>query len=155
MLDQIITVVDTTGPVVNCPPDLAVVMGDETDPLNTGQATATDACGAAQVTGYSDVEGPPAQICPVLNVITRTWTGTDECDNASSCDQIIEEWDVDSDGDTVEDCRDQCPGVDDAIFAPECVGKIPTVSQWGLVIMTLMLLAAGKIYFGRRRNATA
>ncbi|UCE60683.1 MAG: membrane dipeptidase [Phycisphaerales bacterium] len=151
--DQIITVVDTTGPDVVCPPDLAVVMGDETDPAYTGWATATDACGAAQVTGYWDVEGPPEQICPVLNVITRTWSGIDECDNTSSCDQIIEEWDIDSDGDGVEDCRDLCPGVDDAVFAPGCVGKIPTVSQWGLVIMTLMFMTAGKIYFGRRRSA--
>ena len=49
------------------------------------------------------------------------------------------------------DCIDQCRGADDAIFAPECDGAIPTVSQWGIVVMALLLLAAGKIYFGRRR----
>jgi len=40
--------------------------------------------------------------------------------------------------------------VDDAVFAPECVGQIPTVSEWGLVILALLLLVAGKVYFGRR-----
>ncbi len=32
---------------------------------------------------------------------------------------------------------------------------IPTVSEWGLVILTLLLLAGAKIYFGRRRVVTA
>ena len=38
----------------------------------------------------------------------------------------------------------------DANFTP-----IPTVSEWGLVIMTLLLLTGAKIYFGRRRLVTA
>jgi hypothetical protein len=32
-------------------------------------------------------------------------------------------------------------------------GAIPTVSEWGLAALTLLLLAGGKVYFGRRRNA--
>lgn len=32
---------------------------------------------------------------------------------------------------------------------------IPTVSEWGLVILTLLLLTGAKIYFGRRRVVTA
>jgi hypothetical protein len=28
---------------------------------------------------------------------------------------------------------------------------IPTVSQWGLVVLTLLLLTGAKVYFGRRR----
>jgi hypothetical protein len=56
----------------------------------------------------------------------------------------------DSDGDGVIDCHDQCWGVDDAIFAPGCETAIPTISEWGLVILALLLLAAGKVYFGRR-----
>lgn len=32
---------------------------------------------------------------------------------------------------------------------------IPTTSEWGLVVMTLVLLAAGKVYFGRRRPTAA
>lgn len=36
-----------------------------------------------------------------------------------------------------------------------CTNAIPTVSEWGLVIMTLLLLAGAKVYFGRRREALA
>ncbi|MCH7729294.1 MAG: IPTL-CTERM sorting domain-containing protein [Planctomycetes bacterium] len=58
---------------------------------------------------------------------------------------------ADSDGDGVPDCDDQCPGVDDAVFAPECEGAIPTTSQWGLIVLTLLLLVGIKmICFGRR-----
>jgi hypothetical protein len=32
---------------------------------------------------------------------------------------------------------------------------IPTVSQWGLVVLTLLLLVGAKVYFGRRQSAAA
>jgi hypothetical protein len=32
---------------------------------------------------------------------------------------------------------------------------IPTVSEWGLVVLTLLLLVGAKVYFGRRQSATA
>ena len=56
---------------------------------------------------------------------------------------------LDDDGDGFENCFDTCAGVDDAEFGP-CDDAIPTVSEWGLVILALLLLAAGKVYFGRR-----
>jgi hypothetical protein len=65
--------------------------------------------------------------------------------------------DADTDGDGVEDCNDVCPGDDDTVDnnqngVPDCTGEpIPTVSEWGLVIMALLLLTAGKVYFGTRR----
>ncbi len=62
---------------------------------------------------------------------------------------------ADSDNDGVPDCEDQCPGVDDAVFAPDCVGAIPTTSQWGLMVLTLLLLAGGKILFGIRARPVA
>ncbi|MCH8147213.1 MAG: thrombospondin type 3 repeat-containing protein [Planctomycetes bacterium] len=58
----------------------------------------------------------------------------------------------DDDGDGVRNCNDKCNGVDDAVFGPECDGKIPTVSEWGLVVLALLLLVAGKVYFGRRKE---
>ncbi len=62
---------------------------------------------------------------------------------------------ADSDDDGVPDCNDQCPGVDDEVFAPDCIEAIPTVSEWGLVVMTLILLTGGKLYFGRRSPVPA
>lgn len=59
---------------------------------------------------------------------------------------------TDSDGDGYADCVDACPGVDDDEY-PGCDTAIPTVSEWGLVILGLLLLVAGKVYFGRRARA--
>jgi hypothetical protein len=56
----------------------------------------------------------------------------------------------DTDGDGYLDCVDQCPGVDDDVFFPGCQGAIPTVSEWGMIVLALLLLVAGKVYFGRR-----
>ncbi len=58
--------------------------------------------------------------------------------------------DGDSDGDGVADVCDVCPGVSDADFGPECQEAIPTVSEWGLVVLALLLAVAGKVCFGRR-----
>lgn len=44
-------------------------------------------------------------------------------------------------------------GRDDACAGP--VDEIPTVSEWGLAVVALLLLIGGKIYFGRRQRAYA
>jgi hypothetical protein len=64
--------------------------------------------------------------------------------------------DADTDDDGVEDCIDQCSGLDDTIDddgngVPDCVEAIPAVSQWGLVIMALLLLTSGTVHVPRRR----
>ncbi|MBI4716512.1 MAG: hypothetical protein HY763_01795, partial [Planctomycetes bacterium] len=59
---------------------------------------------------------------------------------------------ADADGDGVPDCTDQCPGADDAIFAPGCAVAIPAASQWGIMILALALGVAAKVRFGRARN---
>jgi len=61
----------------------------------------------------------------------------------------------DTDHDSVPDCVDRCPGGDDAVFG-DCGNAIPTVSQWGLVILTLLLLTLAKIMMlGRNLNDQA
>ncbi|MCK4343101.1 MAG: IPTL-CTERM sorting domain-containing protein [Phycisphaerae bacterium] len=37
----------------------------------------------------------------------------------------------------------------------ECEESIPTVSEWGLIVMTLLLLTAGTVVFGRQRRPAA
>ncbi|MCH8148488.1 MAG: hypothetical protein IH987_10915 [Planctomycetes bacterium] len=54
----------------------------------------------------------------------------------------------DDDGDGVLNCNDKYNAVDDALFGPECEGAIPTTSLWGLIVLTLLLLAGGKTFFG-------
>ena len=55
----------------------------------------------------------------------------------------------DEDGDGFFGVCDRCPSVDDSVFGPECNGAIPTSSEWGLIVLGLLLLATGKVFFGR------
>ncbi|UCC79452.1 MAG: hypothetical protein JSW64_14480, partial [Candidatus Zixiibacteriota bacterium] len=79
--DQIITVQDTTAPVITCPPDTTFdcVMGD------AGTATAVDSCDSDPEITYADTVVNDR--CPTI--IERTWTATDSCGNFSSCVQTI------------------------------------------------------------------
>ena len=52
---------------------------------------------------------------------------------------------IDNDCDTLTDCEDPDCGLDLA-----CMGIVPTVSDWGLVILTLLLLTGAKVYFGHQ-----
>ncbi|MCH7840207.1 MAG: IPTL-CTERM sorting domain-containing protein [Planctomycetes bacterium] len=69
---------------------------------------------------------------------------------AASCDRVV-----------FEDCQcETCSWFGDTACADltatgDCLlNPIPTVSEWGLVILTLLLLTGAKIYFGRRRVVT-
>jgi len=69
----------------------------------------------------------------------------DNCPESSNPDQ------ADSDVDGVGDACDACPADPGPAENSGCPEAIPTVSEWGLVIMALLLLTAWKVYFGRRR----
>lgn len=47
------------------------------------------------------------------------------------------------------------PGDEDSFEEIEEPAPIPTVSQWGLIVMTLLLLTGGTILLGRRRRLAA
>jgi len=85
--DQVITLEDTTAPVITCPADTTIECDESSDPSNTGSATATDNCDGAPVVTYSDAE--VAGACAAAKTITRTWMATDGCGNPVSCDQTI------------------------------------------------------------------
>lgn len=84
----------------------------------------------------------------------------DDCPNDSNkvapgqCGCGVDD-DADSDGDTIPDCTDKCAGIDDRIFAPECADAIPTVSEWGLIVLALALLALAKVRFSVLRRRVA
>jgi len=68
--------------------------------------------------------------------------------------------DTDTDGDTVPDCIDQCPGQDDLLDLngngiPDCLEQqpgIPTVSNWGLTIFAFLLATSAGLILAWRRT---
>src|SRR5690606_12303276 len=90
---QTLTIEDTETPEIQCPGNVTLECGSETDPSNTGFATATDNCSGVTVT-YSDVstqdaDGVAGTCDDYEYVITRTWTAVDACGNGSTCVQIL------------------------------------------------------------------
>lgn len=85
--DVTITVVDTVAPVITCPPDVTLECPADTNPDNTGFATAVDDCDDSPIIDYSDTSIPT---CGNTEVIIREWIATDRSGNSScSCTQII------------------------------------------------------------------
>ncbi|MFZ6053559.1 HYR-like domain-containing protein, partial [Halocola ammonii] len=80
---QVITVVDTTAPEFTSVPEDVTIECDEEVP--SMMAEATDNCGAVTVTSSDE---SVAGECPQESVITRTFTATDECGNASTATQV-------------------------------------------------------------------
>lgn len=79
--------IDTEPPVLTVPVDLTLDQGSDTSPASTGVATATDNVTADPVIDYSDVLGGGP--VPFQQVITRTWTATDEAGNVAQGVQTI------------------------------------------------------------------
>ena len=84
---QIITIQDTTPPVITCPPDKQLQCGDSTAPANTGTATAADSCSGNVAITFTDVATPAN--CTGNAGIDRTWKAADASGNSSTCVQHI------------------------------------------------------------------
>lgn len=83
-----VTTTDIEPPVITCPSNMVIECSDPSDPSATGYASRTDNCDLEAYVTFSDVVTPGA--CPNAKTITRTWTATDGCGNASSCVQKID-----------------------------------------------------------------
>ncbi len=85
---QTITVNDQTAPSITCPAAVTVPCGGQVPPGSNTAAGTNDNCGGGPVTvTFNDVISN--QTCPNRFTLTRTYTGTDACGNAGTCDQII------------------------------------------------------------------
>ncbi|MFH1110481.1 MAG: HYR domain-containing protein [Planctomycetota bacterium] len=112
---QIITVNDTTDPVLHGVPDDTGVQCDE-DVASPATVTCTDNCDGSITPGFS--QSDDGQTCP--RVITRTWTCRDSCGNDVSDSQNITVNDTIPPGITIPDdenlqCREDVPGPDTSL----------------------------------------
>lgn len=118
---QRIEIVDTHGPlIVSCPVNVSGCVGQ---PLDFTPPSCNDTCGTCSVLcTRSDglLLGDPVASGPLsIHCVAR-----DECENASApCDV--------------------------SVIVDECDRDIPTVSQWGLIVLALLLLIAAKVRFAR------
>lgn len=118
---QRIEIVDTRAPlIVACP---ASVPGCEGQPLEFTPPGCSDTCGTCSVV-CTRSDGLPMDDPVPAEPLSIQCVSLDECENASApCDVSV----------STEDCDT----------------NIPTVSQWGLVVLALMLLIAAKLRFAR------
>ncbi len=83
--NQIITIADNTAPVITPPSDVILDCPADIAPVISVQPTVSDTCGAVNLSeDQTNTTG-----CPGTQVITRSWTATDECGNISLASQTI------------------------------------------------------------------
>jgi len=84
--DQIITIDDTTPPIITCPDAVSVQCIGDVPPVDIGSVTVSDDCDPSPVvTHVGDVSDNNS--CP--ETITRTYRATDASGNYAECAQII------------------------------------------------------------------
>jgi hypothetical protein len=107
----------------------------------------------------------PGSACVIDDLDQVSWYKFTRCADLS--DPCLEHTGACCDEDPFATCRDNLPASqcnctrclfykDTPCSEIECThSSIPTVSQWGLAILTLLLLTGAKIYFARRETVTA
>ncbi len=106
---QLVTVVDSTPPVITCPPVDTVLCSQL--PTFYVPPTATDNCDLdVSVTQLGEPYWGEAD-CPFPDTIIVTWVAVDNCENADTCEQIIHVIDNDPPVLFCEDLRYECDSI--------------------------------------------
>ncbi len=128
--DMMVGMLCWSAPEIVCPDDVEIECGNSVDPALTGFATATVACGDIPVIDYSDSQDG--------DIITLTWTASDDCGVISSCQQIITIVDTTSPeivscpGDIAIQCADNMPAPDiSAVVVSDVCDAQPVVTHVG------------------------
>lgn len=129
---QRFTIINSPGPVLNVPPNVTVdCVNNSTAPATTGMATVTGSClpyntqiTFADVSTQSGSAGSPSF---GIYTITRTWMYTDNCGRSGTAVQLI--------------------NVDSSIGCPSA---IPTMGQWGLIILGLLMVTLATVAIRKR-----
>jgi uncharacterized repeat protein (TIGR01451 family) len=123
--EQLISLEDSTAPVITCPDDVTIDCEESTSPDNTGTATASDNCDTAPVVTFADIT--TAGSCASAFTTLRTWTATDACGNTATCFQTIERTDstapvIDCPANVTVSCEDSTDPADtgDATASDNC-----------------------------------
>lgn len=92
---QTINVIDTTDPIITCPPDVDVECGDAaSEPAETVEefiaqgGEISDNCGVVTITWLGDEQISEGAECPLT--FERTYEAADSCGNTAQCVQIIQ-----------------------------------------------------------------
>jgi len=127
------------GNVDACPNDA------DNDKDGDGQCGNVDPC-PNDADNDKDGDGLCGNVDPCPNDADNDKDADGDCGDVDACPN---DPDNDKDGDGICGDVDNCPND----FGQDACKQIPTVSEWGLIIMTLLLLVAAKSYFGVRRQA--
>ena len=133
---QTITIIDTTAPVLTIPADYTAECSDE-HPMD--DASATDNCGEVVIDVVEETIGTS---CAGDYTITRTFTATDDCGNATTATQTITIIDTTAPvltipADYTAECSDEHP-MDDASATDNCGEVVIEVVE-----ETILYLCAG------------
>ncbi len=137
------------GAGADCPADIVITACIDADgccPATCNNNNDSD-CGAICGNGISEA----AEVCDGLDDAACPGACLGNCACPVCGDDVVNQASETCDG--TDDAA--CPGVCTANCGCPVAGSIPTASVWGLMTLTLLLLAGAKIYFGRRTQPVA
>jgi len=143
--DQTIDIIDTTDPIITCPPNVVDLTCQDGLPAaaTTEQefldqmGTIIEVCNVATVTSVDDVDVSTFSFCiddgPF--VVTRIYTVTDGCGNSATCDQTFT-FEADTDAPVLTCPMDMTFGTDDEVCNAMLTLDPPTfVENCGIVTL--------------------